>query len=442
MFSYFNPSLITDAGRNKLKNVLNKLTTLQSKMLTEAPFVTDAKSRSKQQGYQRSEHSRKMVANTIKIVSLILEDSSMGLTSKSNEILNLVSFLDDNKNTYIPEIYNQESKELAEIIFEVVNNFSIKDDFTSAARGLMTSVDPEKILTTMKVNLGHRLRMYKVFETNMQDYEKMQNILQTIMAINEKLDDSNQVLDEEFVEKYEIGCENIIKQVQTLPYVRILNAGSFTNKSEPYQLLSSEVETAGNRGNCIVQLISMESFLNQKLISQGMPTVHTAYDFYISRYSNLKSSELTSKYLKIVEDLGKQIDSFVHGAHFTGFFGSFKTVDPDKVVAAQFMLQNIKLLEKELERDPLGFVAIKAFKFTLDATMENQRICKDKNISLGQLSTITTDVGLALFAISFFETDETTDKGIQKRLTRYMEDETAAKNEFDFLTQATPKIRA
>lgn len=375
---------------------------------------------------ERSEYSRKMVLNAIEICKLLIANNNVNYWSKNSnqkKLKELLDYLDNNKGTYVPDVFNQESMHLAYIFINHLEKIDMAKDLDWSTRAAIKSLigDPTIFLKLLKDNLYFKKNLYRTFINNQKDADNLRLLSNTISATQIEYENEAKTLTKEtypaFIKKYTEKFSQFTQDIQLLPYVRIANADSFVNAQEPYPFSADKFHARGNRGTLVHQLIHGERFLNKILKQAGLAPVTTIFDHYTTTFSSVKCNEAKSQFEKIIANLQQAGEQYKKGSHLR--FKMFRSVNETKATLFDNMLKKIQALTTDSDT-PIGISIFEAFKHTLIASTENAMIAKEEEISIGTFSKLVNSYGLQLFALSFSGIDETNDNGIEVPIKQYI----------------------
>lgn len=414
------PNMFTESGIKKLVELKNKLAAIKTFNFP---------------GKTSSDFSKKMTEDAIKIIELLIDPKHNNIiywmkSDNQNSIVELASKLDNNQGTFVPEVFNQESRMLAGFLIDALRNINFKEDIS------VDYPNSQIILNIMIEYLQSKINFYDVLSNNNENVKLKAAVEEEILlkfkefdtTIRKDLSDANY---ESFKSHYEQSAEELINRIHKLPYVRITNSSSFVDAEEPYKLNSKEVFSAGNRGAVISVILRCEENINKLLQAKKLPLVMTFYNHYNSKFKPESYQKAEKKFSSIMasfkEDKAKYlIGEFNNDTNAgNGLFGKFKK-SPGKakvlIINQLEKLMDTTAGELTVKKDallPTGIRAFNMFKCMLDAAEANEELCAAKNISLGNLSKLTNKYKWLLFNLSSGEIDETCDAGIGNSLNQY-----------------------
>lgn len=416
--------IISETAAQLLTTLKEKLSALQDKCLLTP---------------SSSDYSKAMVANLIFIVDTLFNERELGYWRKAahqNAMLERIHQIDAHRGTFVPEVFNTESRELAKLVQEFLSSVEISTFFPTAALGALSTLlggDVSRFLTIMRHQLETNLKFYAVLEHNAVQVEegyklsqKFQQYFDTLLTPIKALESGETY--QFSVDAYARQVEEFIQSTRGIDYVRICNAESFVNAKAPTPKRSDDVVSRGNRGLLIWQLIVLEMDLNKKLAEKNPSLVHHVYTHYSTGLREESMEKAERELVALFKDFQAEADNYKKGAHLKRFGGLLKPrVNPAKAALVDHLLGE---LQAEVDKGAqvslsyldrtVGIRSFQMYKNFLDAINRNSAIAREERISIGALSTLLNRMGSNFLWLSL-NSDELTDRGILTKLELYRE---------------------
>ena len=387
------------------------------------------------QNKESSDYSHKMVLNLIEIINQFEKHNEISYwksDKNQKELEKLIDHLDESKGTFVPDVFNQESKELADILLKHAKGMNLNEDLDSSVATLLIPIlgaGPQTVADKMTKALEWKSRFYDVFVKNEENSkrdadEKLAMGNEIGGALYDEAKKASKENVEDFKSKYEIAAKKYIDNLKTFPYVRLANASALVNALRPYHLDRSQVASSGSRGSLISRLLRYEMQINRELKQKGLPLVTTAYDHFVKLNSKEKHQNIQLKLEGLVGSFVKEAESYK--THYKGAVSLFKKVDADKKIEMERLQRALKLKLAETnptEKNQLatGVASFEIFLELLDGAKQNERISASKNKSLGEFAKIVNAHAMKFFSLPWFEIDETNELSVGNQLKQYAE---------------------
>lgn len=418
MFSSFFSSnemqIFSESGLAKFQDLRNKLISLQKETFSDKGS---------------SEYSQVMIATVIDIIDLIVKNNNVNYWSKGSNrpaLVEMTDKLDGEKGTFVPEVFNTQSCELAKILLAAVQGIKLNEDLNGMARATLNQItNPENLIKTLISNLNYKIQFFEMLKNNQTETANMKSVSNNMNEEFSLLYDEAKTITTEtyaaFQVKYKTFCDQWIQEINlTANYVRICNAGQFVNLDEPCRFDLHDLVSAGNRNRLIRELLSLEKYLNEFLLKSSHPMIHSAYDSYSSCFSQNAYSDLNKNFKLIYSSLIKELNTYKKGDHLS----MFQSIDDDKVKCVDFLLVDLKESEQKLNKNEtsIGIESFEIFKSILGATYVNENIATQKKKSLGELSKLLNRYAISFFEITFNQVNQTNDSNMLRELDRYKQE--------------------
>jgi hypothetical protein len=420
MFSNFSNAVFSNEGLAKLNSLK-----VEVELLAKQNYKKN----------ESSEYSQNMALTIIDIIELVSGHNSITYWSKEKNVASLTKLfdaLDSGKSTLVPEIFNTQSHELAQLLLQHLENIVIGKDLNMLAETALKKIaNPAALLEVMINNITYKIQLYEMFKNNETETKTMKKIAHDMLEYFKKLDDKNELINFNFSSlKYAKQCNLFIDRINKTPYLRICNAVNFVNLDKPYNIKTSDLHSAGNRVTLINELLLSEMYLNQTLRKNGIPTiVTTAYETYSSCFSLNLHHDIVNKQIFLCYHLINVVTGYIKGDHLNkkGLMSLFASVDANKAECAQLLISETQKIISKINDGKgnesfIGFNCFDLFKYILDAINSNENIAIVKKTSLGNLSKILNELAIQFFNITFNDINQTNDIGILKQLKKYEEE--------------------
>jgi hypothetical protein len=413
-FSSSDIELFSKRGLAKFQDLRDKLISLQKKIFEDKGS---------------SEYSQIMITTVIEIIDLITRNNNIHYWSKGSNrsgLIELTDKLDGEKGIFVPEVFNAQSWELAKTLLKAIQEINLNEDLNGAARAALNQLtNPEKLIKTLISNLNYKIRFFEMLKNNETESANMK-------LVSKKMDqefgsiyaEASTITAEtyaDFQKKYKTLCNQWIEEINLTPnYLRICNPGQFVNLDKPCRFDLNDLVSAGNRVRLIVELFSLEKYLNAFLLKSNHPIIHHAYDCYSLCFSQNAYSGLEKSFKSICLSLNKELNSYKKGDHLS----IFQSIDDDKVKCVDFLLDELKKSGTKLSENKtsIGMESFEIFKSILGASYQNENIASEKKKSLGELSKILNRYAISFFQITFNQVNQTNDTNLLRQFDSYKQE--------------------
>ena len=215
----------------------------------------------------------------------------------------------------------------------------------------------------------------------------------------------------------------VIQDIDSLPYyLALANPGSFINAKKPYSINPDDIVSVGNRVRYISIILNVERNIITKLSAKGLSPVIFFFRVYKEKFDAAAAAQRETQLTSMCESFNAELVEYIDGKHLkggvAGFFKGIKGVDPDKKGCVTMLQRNIAKCLQDASFPSTSLKSFEIFKFLLGSILMNERVCRQKTISLGELSRIFNNTAMRFFTVAFFETNESNDVLTARRIEK------------------------
>lgn len=408
-----NP-ILSESGIAKAVALKNNLLALQRKNLSEEPINQPNAS----QAYERSDYSKLMVSKVIETIDYVLKYNQINYWGFiANKMKNLFNVLDYQRNTKMPEVFNQESYELIRLINAAFKEGDLKCDLTEDALTLrkeQLSSDQNQDLNNSLNNainwLEQKLKQYfyilnqDTFTSHTEHFlKKMDQLLHDINT-DSCLDFTNQKSD----------CIKLLEEIKQLPYQGLkVDKSLYINAKLPYLLNPSFVTYIEYRRTCLPKLLNVERCMNRRLLEAKLPLFKNVYSYIHECFSFEMHGQLNTSVCELITSLNSQLYAYQKNDENNFVKRLFSPTDANKMNLSINALNEIAGISKDNTQTPT-YMAFNAFTIVMRAAIDNDKL----PTNVGNLSRLTNLFAFDLLNLCF-STNETNDITLLHELNNY-----------------------
>lgn len=270
-----------------------------------------------------------------------------------NKLKEQMDFLDDGKGTQVPDIFNEETYQLALLIKEFTDSLNFETDLTAQARALVTPLvgDFDKFFAILKKNLEFKIHFYALLKSQMEKDELKRSLLAKMNELDEKFKNDIGVIDfrfDAFNATYEKEIQAIVESAEAIPYSRVSNTKEFVDQAAPYVVTKDE-RPLSFRSDILKSLIALEEEFNKELAEKGISQKLTfVYNMFSRQFSEEELMSKDEEFKRLVEAFRSDVEKYKKGDHLkvvgvSTFFNMFKSVDKEKIALLDMALIQIQL---------------------------------------------------------------------------------------------------
>lgn len=349
--------------------------------------------------YPRSEYSVAMVQCLIDIIEELLEHNELCYwenQTRQDWLMSRILHIDGSRGTYVPEVFNAESRALAQRVAAFLESIDIESIFTLAAKTLLTTSlgDLSTFLKTIQTHLTTNLAFYHLLEKSAADEKKGRELLEEIQVYFDQFlvskDKGAIAFDPE---AYEEKIISFIQRTRGISYVYIWCAAFSLNKEWP---ISKDVDMHGNIGVVMGRLVSKEQALNTTFLKEkGLPLVHCAYLYCRNALSEALCDEREAFLTQLKDDFFTAVRDYKEGKHLGSPMGGLfkRTPDVRKMAILTELEEKMDRMfrrktHSEYPQRAPGVRSLMMAQYLQSAIKDNMELCHESELPIDFLSTL------------------------------------------------------
>lgn len=428
--------ILTSAGLKKLAALKDELINLQMVAGGEEHKSAGPGSKEHKGVVGSSAYSKQMVQTVIDIITLLTEHNDVSFWQKKDnkKILRAkLAFLDGGNGSYVPDVFNAESRQLAEKMLALLNANHFGDFFESGIETVLKTVvgDPNKFMAVIKQTCESRLKLHTIVSA--QESKEVKEAIDTYTKENHELCQAFDKLEKDckkpdankkelivaFEESYKAKIGIILSLIGNIPYIKIMTEDGLVSGNNQNPYLLNTLQSRGQRAMLVWNLIGLEKVYNLMRKKVELPPITLVYDHFSKNFSPAALADLKNRLLTLSKDFILKSTFYKAGKHL----GMFKSVDQGKkdlIDELNLFITN-KLEAKNFDKlwPSTGMISFEIFSEMMKVHGKNLKYSQSKNISPGELSRMLAKESERFLMLSVCDVNQTCDSGVLRELSFY-----------------------